>query len=344
MKTGRRGQGSTGAALLALLWTIPAVWGLYEDQYDNCQTIVPGKLNMHYKVTGGELEMALEGQVSGGDSYLSVGFAPPGYPFSIMLGGTAVIVGTVGDECFAKNFDLASYDPCDYAAGKGACPLSVTAEDLYPVEMVGCEKVGKGLGVQVKRALGKPGTLDAWPVDGSQWGLYAIGKVSSSSTVEDPVALEHSIETPNGDAYSLMLDGSTNDCTPIIVLKENNSTAPEVVTTPPTAPEVVTTPPTAPENDVSESGDDDGKGEGGDDAGESGGNGNNDAVGNLPAPAPGVEQTSCFMTIDGKQEFFDECTSIKNIGPGFSIAYNISAVSGQPGKTLLNHGYECHGR
>jgi len=336
------------------------------DGLDSCIELVPGELNMHYKVLdNGMLDMTLEGLVFEGNAYLSFGFAAPSARSSKMVGGTAVVAGTAGDACFAQDYYLGSEDECDFATGTGSCPSSVSSDNgvkPYPVELLACERDGDALAVRFRRPLGQAGEQGYWPVDGSQYAMYAVGIVGDGSNTEEPEVLDHYLETKG--SLVIKLDVAENSCTTILAagnpLDVSSGGSASVVASPTpgsTAEQVTPSPPINPVNvggSVLYGDDDDGEGEAEGEAGRHGdddddheeGEGEGEAR-TSPDYMAGSDRTAgnsigtalaCQMEIDGKIYQFQICDLVGGIGSNFYLAWNISAAPDDPSSTLLTMG------
>lgn len=348
------------------------------DGLDSCIELVPGELNMHYKVLdNGTLDMALEGLVFEGNAYLSFGFAAPSARSSKMVGGTAVVAGTAGDACFAQDYYLGGEVECDFATGSGSCPSSVSSANgvkPYPVELVACERDGDALAVRFRRPLGQAGEQGYWPVDGSQYAMYAVGLVGDGSNTQEPEVLDHYLETKG--ALVIKLDVAENSCTTILAsgnpLDTSSSNGDSVIAspTPGSNTEQVTTSPSIPVNTVGASvpyGDDDddddhdGEGEAEGEAGrhddddddhdeddndddhegegEAGAYRDDSMTGSDRAAGNSIGTAlACQMEIEGEIYPFQICDLVGGIGSNFYLAWNITAAPDDPSSTLLTMG------
>lgn len=336
------------------------------DGLDSCIELVPGELNMHYKVLdNGTLDMALEGLVFEGNAYLSFGFAAPSARSSKMVGGTAVVAGTAGDACFALDYYLGGEVECNFATGTGSCPSSLSSENgvkPYPVELVACERDGDALAVRFRRPLGQIGEEGYWPVDGSQYAMYAVGLVGDGSNTEKPEVLDHYLETEG--SLVIKLDVPENSCATILASGNplDTSSGGSIVASPMPGSdaEQVTTKPTIPvnvEEPVQYGNDDDDDDDEGEAEGEAGRHDDDDdddhdddgegEAGASRDNMVGADRTSgnsigtalsCQMEVDGEVYPFQICDLVGGIGSNFYLAWNISAAPNDPGSTLLTMG------
>lgn len=371
-------SGQLGLTSWLLVWLAAALLGSVDGQnalydgLDSCIELVPGELNMHYKVLeNGTLDMALEGLVFEGNAYLSFGFAAPSARSSKMVGGTAVVAGTAGDACFAQDYYLGGEVECDFATGSGSCPSSVSSANgvkPYPVELVACERDGDALAVRFRRPLGQSGEQGYWPVDGSQYAMYAVGLVGDGSNTQEPEVLDHYLETKG--ALVIKLDAAENSCTTILASGNPLDTSSSGVAspTPGSNAEQATTTPSTPVNvggsaqygddhdDDDDDDDHDGEGEAEGEAGrhddddhdddeddegegEAGSYSDNSMIGSdRTAGNPTGTALACQMEIEGEIYPFQICDLVGGIGSNFYLAWNISAAPDDPSSTILTMG------
>lgn len=179
-------------------------------------------LNVHWNLDDTVLDIALEGTTREiGNQYFAFGFSQPGVPSARMTGSTALIGGFVGEQPFALNYQLASKNPCDFATGDGVCPDfagNSTAPKTTSAKVIQANRNGDTMAIHMTRPLGPTDGKEnnAWPSDGSQVVIYAIGPVAEFSSLEEPEVLIHRVKTPGVSTATVKFDEPKNDCTPII--------------------------------------------------------------------------------------------------------------------------------
>mmetsp|Transcript_3549 Transcript_3549/g.7196 ORF Transcript_3549/g.7196 Transcript_3549/m.7196 type:complete len:408 (+) Transcript_3549:160-1383(+) len=224
---------------------------------ENCVELVRNRLYMYWTLesdqSGNQIaDIVLEGRLpdeATENYYLSYGYAKEGARGSEMTGGTAILGGLVNGECFGYDYYLQTILECDYSLGFGSCPTYVSNgknDGTTMVEMVACEKKGNVLAVRMRKPLGVdidglPGT--AWPADDSRYAMYAMGRVGAGSSIAQPDALLHTVETPQRPGLKLALDQPQTEClasSPLGLVVTDAAAA--VAASPPPPADVVATP------------------------------------------------------------------------------------------------------
>ncbi|KAI8100936.1 hypothetical protein M9434_005320 [Picochlorum sp. BPE23] len=359
---------------------------------ENCVELVRNRLYMYWTLesdqSGNQIaDIVLEGRLPDGATenyYLSYGYAKEGARGSEMTGGTAILGGLVNGECFGYDYYLQTILECDYSLGFGACPTYVSNgknDGTTMVEMVACEKKGNVLAVRMRKPLGVdidglPGT--AWPADDSRYAMYAMGRVGAGSSIAQPDALLHTVETPQRPGLKLALDQPQTECLASSPLGLVVTDAAAAAASPPPAADVVATPdaivPPSPVSAVEASPsvlpvdafdgeaerDDDDDDDDDDDRSEAEGEADHDdddhdhdddddddddgeasaVVQQAAADAAKVSMIplKCVMTINGEQMNFQTCTDVTTVGSNFNIAWNLTMDPNDPGVTIMTMG------
>lgn len=215
----------------------------YETVQDlpNCAELIPGYYNLHWAVQGETITIGLEGRPGGDNRWIGFGFSAPGAAGPEMVGSNAIVAGMIKGKCFTYNYILSSQSQCDFATGDGACPDFAGKAPLVPstsAELIACEKEGDKLSFLMTRPLtASDGRDNAWPTDGSQFAIYAMGPVSEGSNSTLPVVLYHNLQLPgmpmSGSVNSnlekpikLNFGATGNNCRQIVPMADAPASAP----------------------------------------------------------------------------------------------------------------------
>ena len=296
--------------------------GLGSASFANCVALSPN-LQMHYTVEGDMLDMVLEGKLRDptADSwYLSYGYSPEGARGSEMVGGSALLGGLVNGACFGYEYYLDGELECNYEVGYGSCPSFVfDGAAVSSASLVECEKSGDTLAIRMTKRLGVdeagiPGT--AWPLDSSKFAMWAVGRVDDASTIERPVALLHTTETPRSPGLKLALGEPQNSCTGsfgIVGRGEQGVPGSDEVAAvaPPSSPGGAT-------NAIDAIDGMDGM----------------DVINAIDANDAN-DANACLMAVDGVEQRFQACTVLTRTGKDFLLMWNLTADPNSPDATLM---------
>ena len=174
----------------------------------SCTELIPGYLNFYWAVDqpNNLLYMGFEGRPGQGNYWMGYGYSAPGAPGPTMIGSSTVVAGRIKDECFAFDYHLTDKSQCDFDTADGVCPDFAGKSPLIPktsAELLACNATGDVMQFLLTRPLN--GDVDgvkgsAWPVNGSQYSVFAMGPVSEGSNATVPVVLYHNLQLPGTDA------------------------------------------------------------------------------------------------------------------------------------------------
>ena len=166
----------------------------------NCAELIPGYYNLHWGIEGENITLGLEGRPGGVNRWMGFGFSEPGTAGPQMIGSNVIVAGMIKNKCFAYNYLLSSQSQCDYATADGACPDFAGTQPLAPstaAALISCEKMGDTYSFLLTRPIGASDDKNnAWPMDGSQYSVFAMGPVSEGSNSTIPVVLYHNLQLP----------------------------------------------------------------------------------------------------------------------------------------------------
>lgn len=247
------------------------------------------------------------------------------------------------------NYYLDAMVGCQYSAGMGSCPdyvFSNSKNKTTSAELISCDRSGDALAIRMKRPLGaSDGLKNAWPVDGTQYAMYAIGPVSSSSNTQQPDILLHYIKNGGGSQLKVPLSQQVNDCSPIINLGTTPaSTQPAAAAGSPSSPFNPSPISTAASNidshaEAGESGESGHDHEGGASSSLPSLQSPSGAQGNSQGPgAASLAPIHCEMVINGEKKYFETCFTAASIAPDFNVAWNLSADPANAANTILTMG------
>ena len=138
----------------------------------NCQELIPGTLDIHWDLKDSNIVVELRGTgIDEANGYMAFGFSPEGASRAQMVGGNALVGGTVDGEFFAMNYDLGSKSTCDLSSGRGVCPANEDAKLI-----AGSEQNGMMI-IRMERPVAD------WPIDGSRPAIWASGRVLGDTNV-----------------------------------------------------------------------------------------------------------------------------------------------------------------
>ena len=153
-------------SFVVLIFILVGSLGQEDVALPNCQELIPGKLDIHWDLKDSKIVIELHGSgIDESNGYMAFGFSPQGASRAQMVGGTALVGGTVDGDFFAMNYNLGSKSTCNLSSGRGVCPANGDAKLI-----AGSEQNGKMI-VRMERSVGD------WPMDGSRPAIWATGRV-----------------------------------------------------------------------------------------------------------------------------------------------------------------------
>ncbi|KAK9837455.1 hypothetical protein WJX81_003838 [Elliptochloris bilobata] len=203
--------------------------------FTHCIDLSPGLMQMHWKLDSNDPAAAqnatvLLRAVLPGDMWMGIGLSMDGVDTAMMIGSDAVVVGMVGDKCYAYSYFVTAKSQCNYQSGQnsGVCPVSgllgAPGTNMgNTAQLLSCSRTkGDIVTVTFSRPLKAANKYQHdWPTGAAKPAVWALGPLSQGSNAAQPIILFH---IPNnagptfaGPDFKLSFGNNSQCATPLTV-------------------------------------------------------------------------------------------------------------------------------